>query len=325
MSRTFPALDDSALDRALTYPLGGFRRVAVLAETGSTNADLAAHAANDPARWPDLSVLIADSQISGKGRLDRSWEVPARTAMISSVLLRPTDSSAHPGVPTFLPTGYGWLSILAGIALCQAVNAEAGVPAMLKWPNDVVVNGRKLAGILGQMVVPHVEAQRVSGVPGLPGLPSSPSIRTDHGARLGPAVVVGVGANISQEREQLPVERATSLALVGAGVVDRNVLLPAYLNRFARLYQEFVAVGGDALRPLSGGESVQRIAATLMTTLGTAVRAELPGGKMLFGTAVRLGSEGGLEIKTDDGALHTVSAGDVVHLRRIGETGVSYA
>lgn len=302
MSRTLPALDASALDSALTHPLGGFRRVEVLEQTGSTNADLAAHAANNPTQWPDLSVLIADSQIAGKGRLDRSWEVPAGTAMISSVLLRPTDISAHPGVPAFLPTGYGWLSILAGVALCQTVIAEAEVRATLKWPNDVLADGRKLAGILAQIVVP-----------------------ADDGGTQGHAVVVGVGVNISQEREQLPVERATSLALAGAAVLDRNVLLPAYLNRFARLYQDFVAVGGDALRPLSGGESAHSLASALMTTLGTDVRAELPGGAMIYGTAVRLGNDGGLEIKTDGGAVHFVSAGDVVHLRRIDGAGVGYA
>lgn len=302
MIRTIPALENSALDRALTYPLGGFRRVAVLGKTGSTNADLAAHAAAEPARWPDLSVLIADSQIAGKGRLGRTWEVPAGAAMISSVLLRPADASAHPGVPAFLPTGYGWLSILAGIALCQAVNADTGVRAALKWPNDVLVNGRKLAGILAQVVFPEGD-----------------------GVGSGPAVVVGAGVNISQEREQLPVERATSLALAGAVMLDRNVLLPAYLNRFARLYQDFVAVGGDALRPLAGGECAHSLASALMATLGTAVRAELPGGEMLYGTAVRLGVDGGLEIKADDGTVHTVSAGDVVHLRRVDGTDVGYA
>lgn len=302
MIRTIPALENSALDRALTYPLGGFRRVAVLGKTGSTNADLAAHAAEEPARWPDLSVLIADSQIAGRGRLGRTWEVPAGAAMISSVLLRPVDASAHPGVPAFLPTGYGWLSILAGIALCQAVNADAGVPAALKWPNDVLVDGRKLAGILAQVVFPEGD-----------------------GVGSGPAVVVGAGVNISQEREQLPVERATSLALAGAVMLDRNVLLPAYLNRFARLYQDFVAVGGDALRPLAGGECAHSLASALMATLGTAVRAELPGGEMLYGTAVRLGADGGLEIKADDGTIHKVSAGDVVHLRRVDGTDVGYA
>jgi BirA family transcriptional regulator, biotin operon repressor / biotin---[acetyl-CoA-carboxylase] ligase len=301
MSRTPPALDEQALGSALTYPAGLFRRVSVVVETGSTNADLAAHAAADPAAWPDLSVLIADSQIAGKGRLDRSWQVPAGDAMISSVLLRPSDPAVRLGAPAFNVTGFGWLSILAGVALCQAVREVTAAPAVLKWPNDVLLNGRKLAGILAQIV---------------PATPSS--------SQAGPGVVVGAGVNISQEREQLPVDRATSLALeVGTGL-DRNILLPAYLNRFARLYQDFVAVGGDALQPLSGGASVHDLASGLMATLGTEVRAELPGGTMLHGTAARLGAGGELEIRDGDG-VHTVTAGDVVHLRRTGHGGVGYA
>ncbi|MGA7205742.1 MAG: biotin--[acetyl-CoA-carboxylase] ligase [Specibacter sp.] len=280
-----------------------------MAETGSTNADLAAEAAADPAAWPDLSVLIADSQIAGKGRLQRSWDVPAGAAMISSVLLRPTDPVAGMEAPAFLATGYGWLSILAGVALCQAVQAETGAPAQLKWPNDVLLNGRKLAGILAQVV---------------PASPSGPEPANGDGGRRGPGVVVGAGVNISQQREQLPVDRATSLELeVGVGV-DRNVLLPAYLNRFARLYKEFVAVGGDALRPLGGRESAHALASGLMGTLGTQVRAELPGGAMVYGTAERLDSGGELEIR-DGETLHAVSAGDVVHLRRTVDGGIGYA
>ncbi|ALE07615.1 hypothetical protein AL755_06450 [Arthrobacter sp. ERGS1:01] len=311
-------MDTRALEGALTHPRGQFRRVSVVDETGSTNTDLATSAAADSAGWPDLSVLVANSQIAGKGRLDRVWEVPAGTSMISSVLLRPTDPSVHPGAPAFAPTGYGWLSVLAGIALCQAVRAETGAPALLKWPNDVLLNGRKLAGILAQLVAPP-PAGVTSGV-------SAGGVRgAADGAGPGPAVVVGAGVNISQQREQLPVDRATSLELEIDSAVDRNELLPAYLNRFAGLYRDFVAVGGDALRPLSGGESVHALASGLMLTLGTQVRAELPGGQMLHGTAVRLGPGGELEIRDGDGAMHTVSAGDVVHLRRTGSDGVGYA
>lgn len=315
MSRTPPSLDESALKSALTHPRGPFRRADVVGETGSTNADLAAGAAAEPGAWPDLSVLIANSQVAGKGRLDRVWEVPAGAAMISSVLVRPTDASAHPGVPAFDPAGHAWLSVLAGIALCKAVAAESDAEPVLKWPNDVLLNGRKLAGILAQLVVPSRDAARGTG-----------RILADDAGRPGPAVVVGMGVNISQQRVELPVDRATSLELETGVPVDRNVLLPAYLTRFARLYNEFVAVRGDALRPLGGGESAHALASGLMSTLGTDVRAELPGGRMLFGTAVRLGRTGDLELRDAGGVMHAVSAGDVVHLRRAGHAGgVDYA
>lgn len=319
MSRTLPTLDERGLIVALAHPRGPYRRVDVVEVAGSTNADLAAGASANPAAWPDLSVLIANSQIAGKGRLDRVWEVPAGAAMISSVLLRPAEASAHPGAPAFDPTGHAWLSVLAGIALCQTVAAESGADPVLKWPNDVLLNGRKLAGILAQLVAPGV-------VP--PGTTARATTRATagDGGRPGAAVVVGMGVNISQQRAELPVDRATSLELETGAAVDRNLLLPAYLNRFAALYQDFVAVGGDALRPLRGGGSIHALASGLMATLGTDVRAELPGGRMLFGTAVRLGAGGELEIRDDGGEVHTVSAGDVVHLRRAGDgNGMGYA
>lgn len=324
MSRTLPTLDERALAAALVRPRGPFRRVDVVAETGSTNADLAAGAARDPRAWPDLSVLVANSQVAGKGRLDRVWEVPAGAAMISSVLFRPTDASAHPGAPDFAPAGHAWLSVVAGIALCQAVAAETGAEPVLKWPNDVLLHGRKLAGILAQLVAPSAPAPgaAVSGAAarGATGTPA------DDGGRPRPAVVVGMGVNISQQRAELPVDRATSLELETGAAADRNTLLPAYLCRLAALYRDFVAVGGDALQPLAGGGSVHALASGLMSTLGTEVRAELPGGTMLFGTAVRLGPEGDLELRDAGGTVHTVRAGDVVHLRRAGHGGgVDYA
>lgn len=319
MSRTLPTLDKRGLIVALTHPRGPFRRADVVGETGSTNADVVAGVSANPAAWPDLSVLIANSQIAGKGRMDRVWEVPAGTAMISSILLRPADLAAHPGAPAFAPTGFAWLSVLAGIALCQAVAAETGAQAALKWPNDVLLNGRKLAGILAQLVAPG--AVRTGAAAG-----ATAHTPAEGGGRTGAAVVVGMGVNISQQRAELPVDRATSLELETGAPVDRNLLLPAYLLRFAVLYQDFVAVGGDAMRPLGGGESVHGLASGLMATLGTDVRAELPGGRMLFGTAVRLGPGGELELRDATGGMHTVSAGDVVHLRRTGDgAGVGYA
>lgn len=296
MSHTPAPLDSSALTRALLVPSGGFARVEVVDELGSSNVELAKGAAAQPEQWPSPSVLIANSQIAGKGRLDRVWEVPAGSAMISSVFLRPDAAN-------FAATGYGWLSILAGVALCQGIRAETGIEARLKWPNDVVVGGRKLAGILAQVVPPRT---------------------TDDGGSSSPGVVVGAGANISQQRSELPVERATSLTLElgeAGTAVDRNVLLPAYLNRFARLFHDFASVGGDATRPLGDGPSLHRLASDFMTTLGVSVRAELPGGVMLHGTAESMGTGGELEVRDANGKLHTVSAGDVLHLRRVGDGG----
>ena len=314
-----PALKPSVLRAALMHPAGSFAKVEVVGSTGSTNTDLAANAAAPGHYWPDLSVLIADAQDAGQGRMGRSWEVPAGAAMISSVFLRPSEQARHAGVNpaltanAFAATGYGWLSVLAGMALCSAVSSCAGVRAELKWPNDVVVRGRKLAGILAQVVAAH----SVSG---------GSSFSGGDGAAVGPGVVVGVGVNVSARADELPGDRATSLLLEGAQELDRNVLLPAYLLKFASLYEEFVAVGGDATRPLAGGSSVLELAQLHMGTLGQEVRAELPGGAMLHGTAIALADDGALVLRDATGTQHVVNAGDVIHLRRTGTGGtVNYA
>lgn len=306
-----PALDQLSLKAALLRPQGSFGRVEIVGTTGSTNTDLAGSAGDPYQLWPDLSVLIADAQEAGKGRLGRAWVVPAGAAMISSVFLRPSDRSpsaadqAEFGAPAFALTGYAWLSILAGVALCEALREHTSVPAALKWPNDVVVNGRKLAGILAQLV-PFTTG--------------------------GPGVVVGAGVNVNADAHQLPTDRATSLLLEGAipEALDRNVLLPAYLNTFAALYNEFVVAAGDAAAPLIGGvgdgRSLLELAAQHMSTLGQDVRAELPGGAMLHGTAMGLGNDGSLLIRDAAGTFHTVSAGDVIHLRRTETDGtLNYA
>ena len=294
------SLDAGALARALTVPAGPFNRVSVVDETGSTNADVAEAAAASPAEWPDVSVMIANSQVQGRGRLDRVWEVPAGTSLISSVLLRPAQSASPGG---FAATGYGWLSILAGIALCEAIAAETTASAGLKWPNDVLVGGRKVAGILAQVV------------------PATGGLKA--GGATGPAVVVGAGVNVHQSRGQLPVDTATSLALEVAGpdTLDRTALLTAYLSRFATLYAEFAQAGGDALKPLAGGASLHQRAVEKMVTLGSAVRADLPGGRILAGTAIGLDPSGALLVTDAAGTTHTVNAGDVVHVRRDGAAG----
>lgn len=308
-------LDQARLRTALMHPQGAFARVDVVDSAGSTNTDLAAGAADAEQFFPDLSVLIADAQPAGKGRLGRVWEVPAGAAMISSVLVWPEEQCLSSGSGRdFSPTGYGWLSVLAGIALCQALRMHTDVKVTLKWPNDVLVNGRKLAGILAQVVSANTPATPT---------PSAPQAMASSGAQVGPGVVVGVGVNVSLQESELPTDRATSLLVEGvpASGLDRNELLPAYLNNFAKLYQGFAAAGGDALAPLPGGASAVDMARDLMSTLGQEVRAELPGGTMLYGTAVDLNSDGSLRLRDALGEEHNVSAGDVLHLRRTGPDG----
>ncbi|MGV9311542.1 biotin--[acetyl-CoA-carboxylase] ligase [Streptomyces sp. NPDC003691] len=273
-----PPLSGAALRRAVVRPGGLWTSLDVVAETGSTNADLVARAA---AGAPEGAVLVAEEQTAGRGRLDRRWSAPARSGLFFSVLLRP-----GPAVP---PERWGWLPLLAGVAAATGLSRAAGVDTSLKWPNDllVTVDGeeRKAGGIL---------AERAGGAGG-PGED---------------AVVVGIGVNVTLRAAELPVPAAGSLALAGAAGTDRDPLLRAVLRSLERWYGDWRAAGGDPI-----ASNVQAAYAAGCATLGRTVRAELPGGRERTGEAVALDGDGRLVIALPDGERLAVGAGDVVHLR----------
>ncbi len=279
-----PGLDPSVLRSSLCMPSGPISRLDVVAQTGSTNTDLVRHAERESAGWPDLSVLAAESQTAGRGRLDRSWVAPERSSLFVSVLLRPVNRQGRP-VPT---AAYSWFSLLAALALAESVEDRTKIAPQLKWPNDVTVDERKLAGVLATFV---------------PGAGAEP-----------PAVVVGVGLNVSLTEDELPVPTATSLLLEYAGTTDRNILLKSFLRTFADHYRAFCDVDGDAEVPWGAHPALAARVTARMGTIGQEVRAEVPGG-VLNGRAVKLDARGALVVRDDDGERHTISAGDVVHLR----------
>jgi BirA family biotin operon repressor/biotin-[acetyl-CoA-carboxylase] ligase len=238
-------------------------RLEIVAETGSTNADLLA---DEDA--PHRSVLIAEHQVAGRGRLDRGWVSPPYAGLTFSVLLRPT-----PPIPT-----WGWLPLLAGVAVGEAVTGTAGVPAALKWPNDVLAaDGRKLAGVLAQT--------------------------------SGDAVVVGIGLNVSTTADELAVPDATSLAELGATVLDRVALLAALLTSLDAQLQAWTDARGDA--EASGLLDRYREACS---TIGRQVAVVAMDGRALQGIAVAVDPDGRLRIRTAD-QEQVVGAGDVRHLR----------
>jgi BirA family biotin operon repressor/biotin-[acetyl-CoA-carboxylase] ligase len=224
---------------------------------------------------PEGAVLVAEEQTAGRGRLDRTWTAPARSGLFLSVLLRPGAD-----VPV---TRWGWLPLLAGVAAATALARAAGTDMSLKWPNDllVVVDGeeRKAGGIL---------AERAG----------------DDG------VVLGLGINVSLHADELPVPTSGSLALADAVSTDRDPLLRAVLRSLEKWYTAWRTAGGD---PAACG--LQEAYAAGCATLGRSVRAELPGGTALTGEAVALDGDGRLVLATAEGERHSVSAGDIVHLR----------
>ena len=283
---TWPPLDVATLRELLLAPAGPVARLDVVERTGSTNDDVVAGLRADPDSWPHASLLVADHQTAGHGRSGRTWTTPERAALTCTFVARPRS-----GPPT-----YGWLPLLAGLGTVRALRATAGVPAALKWPNDVVVETgeeplpgwgtkRKLAGVLAQ-AVPEV-----------------------------PAVAVGIGVNVHQDRDHLPVPWATSLALAGSGPVDRSTVLVALVSALDELAHRWAASDGDAVAAGLADE-----VADVCTTLGEEVRVVLPGGGSLTGTARSLAPDGALEVVDVVGAVHVVHAGDVEHVRVTGPT-----
>lgn len=241
-------------------------RLEVVDATGSTNADLRRNA-DDADAWPHLSVLLTRHQTAGRGRLDRRWVAPAGSALAVSVLLR--DLPAE-------PAARGWIPLAAGAAMAAAVAAQLpDATVALKWPNDVLVDGRKICGILAE---------------------ATPT-----------AVIVGAGVNTAMTASQLPVPTATSFAVQGV-VVDEDELLRSYVSALDGHLCALAAADDATASGLHAAVTAR------CATVGQAVRVSLPGGSLLEGVAVGIDDEGRLLVAAE-GTVHAVSAGDVVHVR----------
>jgi BirA family biotin operon repressor/biotin-[acetyl-CoA-carboxylase] ligase len=275
------SLDVAGVSAGLLRPGSLWREVRAVAETGSSNADLLAAAGAGAAEG---TVLVAEAQTAGRGRLGRRWASPPRAGLTFSVLLRPG------GVPAAL---LGWLPLLAGVAAAASVRAVAAVDATLKWPNDVLVGERKLGGILAE--------------------------RTGTAVVVGIGINVW-----QARADLPPGAAATSLALTaGAGVTGpaagaggpglRERLLAGLLDELGRWYESWrdQASPGDADACGLRQEYVRRCA-----TLGREVTVTMPGTEPVTGTATGVDAAGRLEVRTP-GGLVAVTAGDVVHVRPV--------
>lgn len=261
--------------------------------TGSTNADLLAAA-------PDLadgSVVVTLDQTAGRGRLDRTWTAPAGETLAASLLVRAALDDHD----------RGWLPLVAGAAMCDAVRAaleparaavtdeagpgrasrpdepgRAGQPerVLVKWPNDVLVDGRKVCGILCQVAADG-------------------------------SVVVGVGVNLTIPADRLPTPTSTSLVVAGAAgsAVDlADAVLSAFVVGVREAVVALVAGGPDA-------EAVRSHVRARCGTIGARVRLELPDGSAVEADAVGIDDTGRITIRDRDGSTRGVAVGDVTHLR----------
>lgn len=264
------ALDETTLRAAAAVPGPMWRRLDVVTETGSTNADLIARATSGE----DISgaVLIAEHQNAGRGRNGRIWSARPRAQISMSMGVPATD------VP---PAAWGWVPLVTGLAVVDAVAQVTGVQAGLKWPNDVLAgpDRHKLAGILAEVAQPAA------------------------------VIVVGVGLNVSLDADELPDPAATSLKVLGAHNLDRAALIGAMLQQMGRRVAELRRAGGaDA--------GLVDEYTTRSLSIGARVRATMPGDREVIGDALAVDDQGRLRIDTGADVV-VVSAGDIVHLRPV--------
>ena len=224
---------------------------------------------------PEGFTIVADEQTLGRGRLDRSWHSPPGAGLAMSVVLRPIAPEST----------WSWAPLLSGLAVIEALEAQ-GVTCALKWPNDIVVDGDARDGSAGPRKLGGLLVERVEG-----------------------ALVVGIGINVDLRGDELPVARATSTLLEGVDV-RRETLVVDVLGALRRRYLLWQLASGDARR---SGVSDDYVARCL--TLGREVRAQLPGDRVVEGTAYALDDDGRLLVRQADGTTSAVSAGDLEHLR----------
>ena len=241
---------------------GGDWDVHVFESLDSTNTYLLAQAR---AGAPEAMVVVADHQVAGRGRLDRRWESPPGASLLTSILFR----------PAFDPVELHLCSAAVALAAVQACGQVAGVDPVIKWPNDLMVGGAKLAGVLAEVDFSGATA----------------------------AVVVGIGINVSWPGP--PSVQGTCLDQFAPAPVDRQALLAALLDALAprRVLLDTV----DGRRGL--GEELRRTCATL----GQHVRVDLAA-ETISGLARAIDDSGHLIVETDQGPRR-VAAGDVVHVR----------
>jgi BirA family biotin operon repressor/biotin-[acetyl-CoA-carboxylase] ligase len=185
-------------------------RVSVVDITGSTQNDLATEVRNGNSR--DRDVLIAEFQSAGRGRLDRRFFAPERSALLFSFFVRPLRDSAD----------WGWLPLLAGQAVATAIETHCNLGHILKlkWPNDILMDEKKVAGILSERV-------------------DSPD---------GPGIIIGIGINVDIRQDELPVTTATSLYLQGCIECNRDDLLVTVLRNFSRYLRRWESKDGELLQ-----------------------------------------------------------------------------
>ncbi|MFS0162173.1 biotin--[acetyl-CoA-carboxylase] ligase [Corynebacterium striatum] len=279
------------IERIRTALADDFAVIDYVEQTGSTNTDLM-----QAENVADGTVLLANEQVSGKGRLGRTWVSPAGSQLILSVLILPETLEY-----------LGTLPLASGLAVTDTVEGS-----VLKWPNDVHIDGNKLCGILAEAgpvgaafkSAPKTEFNKaeVNKAEFNKAEVNKAEVapKTEAGATLSARVVVGMGLNVTLTREQLPIEKATSLALEGRDT-DRTELAIALLKNLRRRITQWENQDPQLMADYR----------KVCSTIGQEARLEAPTGDVV----------GVVEGIADDGRINVggeyYSAGDVTHLRPV--------
>ncbi|MFC5531785.1 biotin--[acetyl-CoA-carboxylase] ligase [Cohnella yongneupensis] len=240
------------------------RNIRVHAVVGSTQDELRALAEQGA---PEGTLVIAEQQTSGRGRMGRAWVSPAGKGVWMSLLLRPI-------VPLPLTPQ---LTLLAAVALSRAITRVVPLEIGIKWPNDLLVNGRKISGILLE------------------------SAAEDERLRY---VIVGLGISVNLDAEDYPEEllqKAVSLKMAAGHAISRSDLIAAVLEQFEQLYALYQEQGFAPIRALWEAHSV---------TLNRPVTLYTPQG-VIEGVPRGLDDMGGLQVELSDGNIRTVYSAEV--------------
>lgn len=212
------------------------------------------------------TVVVADEQTAGKGRLGRSWHSPEGSGIWTSIILR----------PKLPPQRAPQFTLIAAVSVVQAIRKQTGLEAEIKWPNDILINGKKVVGILTEL---QAEADQIK------------------------SVIIGMGINVNVDREDFPSEltMATSLKIEHGQEINRSALLAAILNELENLYEEYMTNGFRMIKLLWESYAI---------SLGRKIKARTLNG-VIDGIAKGITDEGVLLLEDKDGQVHKIYSADI--------------
>lgn len=260
-------LTPTALQRLLRSPVFGHRifYYPTIASTNDRALELAA------AGEPEGGLVLSEEQTGGRGRRERTWASPARLGIYASLILRPDLEARRAPLFTFV----------AAVAAAEALREAAGLDARIKWPNDILAGGRKIAGVLGEL------------------RGSDPRIRE---------LVVGVGVNVNQTTQDFPAElrqRATSVRIESGRSADRAPILAALLEGLERRYHQLLQQGP--------GELLKEWQALALLPPGSRAVIDGPAGRV-EGAIVGVDEEGALLLERGNGSSARIPFGEIVEM-----------